>query len=88
MLVNRPWSEQWWAFCVWVGRRDTSLCALRRNLNEDLENTDLVEKLLQRVIATARIRYFMIDTNLTMVGKKEAEDNLDHNLEQTEFLRK
>ena len=53
-----------------------------------MENTDLVEILLQRVIATARIRYFMIDTNLTMVGKKEAEDNLDHNLEQTEFLRK
>ncbi|KAE9380843.1 hypothetical protein N431DRAFT_433075 [Stipitochalara longipes BDJ] len=71
-----------------IAKLDSSLRELRRNLKKYLESVDLRERMLQRIIATAKIRYSMIDTYLKMDENENSEvgDNLDRHSDHTEFL--
>ena len=71
-----------------IAKLDSALHELRRNLQNYLENDKLMEKMLERAIAAAGIRYSMIDTYLKMDENSEAGDGVDHQSNDTELLGK
>lgn len=68
-----------------IAKLDTSLRELQRNLKENLESVQLGEEMLRPILATARIRYSMIDTYLKIDENNEAGNKFDHEPDNIEF---
>jgi hypothetical protein len=71
-----------------IAKLDASLRELQRSLKENLKDVDLGEKMLKKIVATAGIRWSMIDTYLKMDENSESGDMSDYQSDGTQFPSK
>jgi hypothetical protein len=71
-----------------ISKLESSLKEVRRSLRENLENTELVDSMLERIVVAAGKRFSMIDTDLKMEESKEAGNHSNENSMDSELSGK